>query len=69
MEHYNDKGEHSNCTDCGTPVNFINEKIEYLECGNILDPEFMPFKKRKTKIKKWNCPSCGQSGENYYLME
>ncbi len=67
-EYYNDKGKDTNCTDCGNPIDFINERTEFLKSGNILTPETMPFKKRETLIKDWKCPSCGKTGTNYYLV-
>lgn len=67
--YYNDGGKHDNCTRCGKTIVFGKEKIVLLESGNVLYPEMMPFRKRKTKIQKWNCPSCGESGENYYLLK
>ena len=67
--YYNDGGKHDNCTSCGKPIDFTAERIEILESGNVLTPELMPFRKRKTKIKTWECPHCHETGENIYLLE
>ena len=67
-DYYNDGGVHDNCTQCGEKVEFTSETTQMLKSGNILHPEIMPFKKRKTKIKRWKCV-CGRTGKNLYLME
>lgn len=67
-DYYNDGGVHDNCTQCGEKIQFTSESIQMLKSGNILYPHLMPFKKRKTMIKKWKC-TCGRTGKNLYLME
>lgn len=68
-DYYNDGGKHSNCTECGRPVEFTDEESKFMESGNILYPDLMPWKKRKTKISEWKCHHCGTTGKNLYLLE